>query len=150
MDINELIHEIYDLAGEECEKRNIRVAFRTDVAKAMVEGDRAKLKQVFLNLVKNAVEAVGENGVVSLTSTVKNKEVEISISDSGCGIPEKHWKKVFSPFFTTKKHGTGLGLSVSKSILENHPGCTFAFESEQGKGTTFKVRMPVVRVEVNS
>jgi two-component system sensor kinase FixL len=149
MDINELLHEIYELVREDCEKKHIRVEFRTDDAKVIVNGDRAKLEQVFLNLMKNAVEAVDEDGLVTLSSSVKAKEVEISISDSGCGIAEQNREKVFSPFFTTKKHGTGLGLSVSKSILENHPGCSFGFESEQGKGTTFKVSMPVSRVEMN-
>jgi len=149
MDINELAREIYELVREDCGRRNIRVLFRTDGEKVMVEGDRAKLKQVFINLVKNALEAVDEKGEVSLASTVKGQQVEISVSDSGSGIPQEHRDKVFSPFFTTKKHGTGLGLSVSKSILENHPGCSFGFESEQGKGTTFTVNMPVLRVETN-
>ena len=148
MDINELIHHIYQLVREDCEKRNIRAEFRTDAAKVIVNGDRAKLEQVLLNLTKNAVEAVGENGSITLSSSVKGKEVEISISDSGGGIPEQNQGKVFSPFFTTKKDGTGLGLSVSKSILESHPGCSLGFESEQGRGTTFKVTMPVLRVEI--
>jgi two-component system sensor kinase FixL len=150
MDINELLRETYELVKDDCERKNIEVEFRTDAAKVVVDGDRAKLKQVFLNLLKNAVEAVDKGGQVILSSTVKNQKVEISISDNGRGIPEKHRNKVFSPFFTTKKHGTGLGLSVSKSILENHPGCSFGFESEEGKGTTFNVKMPVLRVELNS
>lgn len=149
MDINELIHKIYQLVKEDCGRRHIRVEFKADAAKVIINGDRAKLEQVLLNLVKNAIEAVDENGLVILSSSVKGKEVEISISDSGGGIPEQNREKVFSPFFTTKRHGTGLGLSVSKSILEDHPGFSLGFESEQGKGTTFKVKMPVSRVEMN-
>ena len=149
MDINDLLGEIDQLVREDCKKKNIRLEFRTDDAKVIVNGDREKLEQVFLNLMKNAVEAVGEKGLVTLSSSIRGKEVEITISDTGCGIPEQNREKVFSPFFTTKKHGTGLGLSVSKSILESHPGCSVGFESEQGKGTAFKVKMPVLRVETN-
>ena len=149
MDINDLLGEIDQLVEEDCKKRNIRLEFRTDDAKVIVNGDREKLEQVFLNLMKNAVEAVGEKGLVTLSSSIRGKEVEITISDTGSGIPEQNREKVFSPFFTTKKHGTGLGLSVSKSILESHPGCSVGFESEQGKGTAFKVKMPVLRVETN-
>lgn len=147
MDINELIHDIYQLVREECRKKNIRLEVSTDAAKVFVNGDRAKLEQVLLNLTKNAIEAVGDEGRVTVSSSVNDTIVEVSISDSGCGISEKNQEKVFSPFFTTKKQGTGLGLSVSKSILESHPGCSLGFESEQGKGTTFTVKMPVSRVE---
>jgi len=148
MNINELLHEIYELVREDCENKNIELDFRADAAKVMVNGDRGKLKQVLINLVKNAVEAVSKEGLVRLSSTVKNTKVEISISDNGCGIPERYRGKVFSPFFTTKKQGTGLGLSVSKSIVESHQGCSLEFESEEGKGTTFKVNMPTLRVEL--
>lgn len=149
MDINELLREIYELVREESERKNIRVVFEPVKAKVFVDGDQAKLKQVFLNLMKNALEAVEQGGRVGLSSNLKGKAVEITISDSGCGIPEGNRDKVFSPFFTTKKEGTGLGLSVSRSILESHPGCTLGFESEQGTGTTFTVKMPVSRVETD-
>lgn len=147
MDINELLRETYELVREDCAGKNIQVGFHARDAGIVVEGDRSKLKQVFLNLLKNAVEAVSDGGTVSLSSTLKGRKVEIRIIDSGRGIPEEHREKVFSPFFTTKKHGTGLGLSVSRSILENHPGFSFGFETEKGKGTTFTVTMPVSRLE---
>jgi two-component system sensor kinase FixL len=146
MDINEVLREIYELVREDCERRNIQVKLRTDVSEVVVSGDREKLKQVFLNFLKNAVEAIERDGLIVLSSTVKGKEVEINISDNGCGIPQEQRERIFTPFFTTKKQGTGLGLSISKSILESHPGCSLGFESEKGRGTTFKVNMPVLRV----
>ena len=70
-------------------------------------------------------------------------QVEIRLSDNGCGISEDKQDKIFAPFFTTKKHGTGLGLSISKSIIEDHRGSSLTLKSQEGKGTVFKITMPV-------
>ena len=75
-----------------------------------------------------------------------DQHVEITIADDGCGITEEDKKMIFSPFFTRKSSGTGLGLSISKNIIEDHKGSSFTFTSEEGKGTTFKIRMPVYRI----
>jgi two-component system sensor kinase FixL len=145
MDINQLLLEVYELVKEDCRRKNIRVDLRKSGEKAMVKGDRGKLEQVLLNLAKNAIEAMVAGGNLLLSSLQKGNEVEISIADDGCGISEEHRDKIFSPFFTTKKKGTGLGLSVSKSIVEDHPGSFLTFETQEGKGTTFKVTMPLSR-----
>jgi two-component system sensor kinase FixL len=143
MDITELLSEVYELVREDCGRKNIRVDLRKSGGKAMVKGDREKLEQVLLNLAKNAIEAMEGGGKLLLSSLRKENEVEISISDDGSGISEEQSDKIFSPFFTTKKNGTGLGLSVSKSIVEDHPGSSLTFESQVGKGTIFKVTMPL-------
>jgi signal transduction histidine kinase len=71
--------------------------------------------------------------------------VDIILTDNGCGIPKKDQAKIFAPFFTTKKQGSGLGLGISKSIIEEHEGCSFTVQSQEGKGTTFKIHMPIHR-----
>jgi signal transduction histidine kinase len=102
---------------------------------------------VFLNLVKNSIEAMEEGGNLTVKSQVNLDLVEITVTDDGTGIPEEDQEKIFSPFFTTKKQGTGLGLSISKRIINEHEGSSFALESEVGKGTVFKITMPAHGVE---
>jgi two-component system sensor kinase FixL len=143
MDITDLLSEVYELVKEECRRKNIRVDLRRSGGGATVKGDRAKLEQVLLNLAKNAIEALEGGGNLILTSLRKENEVEISVADDGSGIQEESRERIFSPFFTTKKKGTGLGLSVSKSIVEAHSGSSLTFESQEGKGTIFKVTMPL-------
>jgi two-component system, LuxR family, sensor kinase FixL len=147
MDINELLKEVYELVRDDCESKDIRVSFNPGPEKMVVTGDREKLKQVLLNLAKNAAEATIKGGSISLRTSRKESKVEITVADEGCGITDEEKDKVFAPFFTTKKGGTGLGLSVSKCIVEDHPDSTLTFESEKGKGTVFKVTMPLSGVK---
>jgi PAS domain S-box-containing protein len=145
VDIHSLLKEVHDLIKSDCRARKIQASFETDGGKAIVKGDREKLKQVFLNLASNGVEAMEKGGHLSLRSHVKADQVEITIVDEGRGIPKEEQEKIFSPFYTTKRHGTGLGLSISKSIIEDHDGGSFFVESEEGKGTRFTVSMPLVK-----
>jgi two-component system sensor kinase FixL len=147
MDVNALLKEVHDLMKEDCKKRSIRPEFKTDREEVFVEGDRAKLEQVLLNLAKNAVESMEQGGKLSFVSGLKQGVVKISISDEGVGIPEEEQEKIFSPFYTTKKQGTGLGLSICKGIIEDHPGSSLSFTSKEGKGSTFVIAMPVSRPE---
>ena len=106
-----------------------------------MEADKPKLKQVLLNLVKNAIEAIEKGGNLSIQSQVHDNKAEISIVDDGPGIPESAKEKIFTPFFTTKKQGTGLGLCVSKRIIEDHPDASFSVKSQKGKGTVVTIAM---------
>ena len=142
IDLNSLIREVYSLVKDDCEGNQIRVEIKTYKKPIIIEGDRAKLKQVFLNLVKNSAEAMENGGNLSIQSRLAGGLVEITITDDGCGIPENDQEKIYSPFFTTKKHGTGLGLSISTNIIEDHEGSSFSLKSEEGKGTVFKITMP--------
>jgi two-component system sensor kinase FixL len=143
VDINSLLLEVQDLIKSNCRAKKIHSHFKTSGGRAVVKGDRERLKQVFLNLVNNSMEAMEKGGRLSVESDVKGDHVEIRIVDEGCGIAEKEREKIFSPFYTTKKHGTGLGLSISKSIIEDHAGSALTVESEEGKGTAFTVSMPL-------
>lgn len=145
IDIHSLLQEVYLLVKEDCERKNIRTGFKADKEPAIVEGDRGKLKQVFLNLVKNSIEAMEKGGNLKMESKLSGDMVEINVADDGCGISEDDLEKIFSPFFTTKGHGTGLGLSISKSIIEYHEGGSLTLKSQGGKETVFNVTMPAHR-----
>lgn len=145
VDIKGLLEKVFSLVQEECERHNIQTQVTLDERALTVSGDRGRLEQVFLNLVKNAIEAMERGGKISIQSRLSGDKVEIMVTDQGCGISEQDRDKVFSPFFTTKKHGTGLGLCISKRIIEDHGGSSFFLESEEGKGTTFKIRLPLYR-----
>ncbi len=140
--MNSLLEEVVSLVKHDCRERNIIAEFADKGHPLYFEGDKDKLKQVFLNLAKNAIEAMAEGGRLHIRSKKKNGFIETTISDEGCGIPECDRDKIFSPFFTTKEQGTGLGLSISKSIVEAHEGSSFTMKSKEGKGTTFRITMP--------
>ena len=126
-----------------------------DPSLPQLEGEEDRLKQVFLNLIKNAVEAIPEGGVVRLVTRVVSDylvktapgsepclTIIIEIIDSGPGIPADEQKKLFTPFYTTKKKGSGLGLPLSLKIIEDHGG-TIKVLSEMGKSTTLQVFLPI-------
>lgn len=110
-----------------------------------VSGDAGALNQVFLNLLKNAVEAIdGGGGTVTLRGAQKGDAIVVKIHDDGPGIAPELRDRLFEPFFSTKRagRGTGLGLSISQRIVQEHGG-RIEVESELGQGTTFTVHLPV-------
>ncbi len=141
-DMNELLQEVAYIIKDDCKKKNIILEIDLSNEMAIVLGDRDKLKQVLINLVKNSIDAMEHDGNLSIQSNILDDKININISDDGCGIPEENRKKIFSPFFTTKKTGTGLGLSISKKIIEDHPGCSLSINENKEKGTLFKIIMP--------
>jgi signal transduction histidine kinase len=112
----------------------------SDSTKLNVDAD--KFKRVFVNLIKNALDALPDGGTISLVSKEANDQVEIIFSDNGTGIPEDVLPKIFSPLFTTKAQGMGFGLAICKRIVEAHGG-TIAVQTAKGNGTTFTVTLPV-------
>jgi two-component system, LuxR family, sensor kinase FixL len=145
VNINILLREIFSLSTEDCKSAAITLQLETPEDPLFVEGDSEKLKQVFLNLVKNSMEAMESGGSLTIGSRRLAERVEITISDNGPGIQPKDRDKLFTPFFTTKRRGTGLGLSVSKKIIEEHSGGTLDLVSEEGKGTNVKISLPLLR-----
>lgn len=108
-----------------------------------IHGNFDALKQVFLNLVLNAIQAMDKNGgTLGIEALTSDGALSIIIRDTGMGIPEKHLKKVFNPFFTTKKDGTGMGLALTHNIVNDHAG-SIDIESNPGKGTSVKVVFPI-------
>ena len=104
--------------------------------------DPEKLKQVFINVISNGLQAMDDGGAITISSESIPGGVEIRIKDEGIGIPVENLGNIFEPFFTTRKTGSGLGLSISYKIIEAHKGDISAFSSP-GRGTTFIIRLPV-------
>lgn len=111
-----------------------------------LEADDVQIRQVFTNLIVNAIQAMADGGVLTLRTMVHGdvEKVAVEISDTGCGIAPENLKKIFTPFHTTKPAGTGLGLSVSYGIVKDHGGA-IEVRSEPGKGATFRVVLPVLQ-----
>ncbi|THE13506.1 two-component sensor histidine kinase [Bacillus timonensis] len=125
--------------------KNIEVDLKMDESFPLVECDEKQMKQVFLNLIKNGFESMPEGGKLSIKgSQVDENKVSIKICDDGCGIPSDILEKLFQPFFTTKDYGTGLGLMVSRKIIEDHHG-KIDIESKEGKGTTVEILLPITQ-----
>jgi signal transduction histidine kinase len=141
-DVNEAIESVLTLTAQEARKAGVTVEKRLDSSIGKRSLDAGMLKQAFLNLILNAVQAMPEGGTLAVESALIGRTIVVKISDTGIGIPEENRKKLFSPFFTTKKNGTGLGLAITYRIIENHRG-SIDVASEPGKGTTFTVRIPV-------
>jgi two-component system sensor kinase FixL len=143
VNIAEVLEEVFSLAKGDFKKHKIRAELKLDNDALIVAGDKGRLKQVFLNLVKNAIEAMEGGGRLSIQSNLSGDRVEIVVTDDGCGMAEGEKEKIFSPFFTTKSHGTGLGLCISKRIIDRHKGSSFSVQSQEGVGTSFKIGLPV-------
>lgn len=145
-DINEIINRTLVLISHDLELKEIQLKGKLEPDLPKVRCDFRQIQQVLLNLIINASEAIENGGVLSISAMLseKNGFLEIAISDTGCGISEQDQKNIFEPFFTTKEEGkgVGLGLSVVYGIITNHNG-SIEVESEVGKGSTFKVLLPV-------
>ena len=113
-----------------------------------VTADEIQLKQVFSNIILNAIQAMSDKGVLTITGHQKDTLVEVGIFDTGKGIPKENLNKIFEPLFSTKAQGTGLGLSVCQRIIEMHQG-NIDIESETEKGTKFFVQLPITYHEGN-
>jgi two-component system NtrC family sensor kinase len=146
VDINRTLNETVDFLENESRFRNIDIQLDPQPDLPRIMSDSAQLQQVFLNIINNAIDAIGKGGEIRLRTTFldKNNELMIEISDNGPGIPKENLGKIFDPFFTTKEvgQGTGLGLSIVYSIIEKLGG-RIMVASEEGKGTTFTIYMPV-------
>jgi signal transduction histidine kinase len=145
VNIKEVLEKICSLVKDECAKKNIRSELKIDENAFLVNGDAGKLQQVFLNLVKNSIEAMENGGNLSIRTQVAGDEVDITVSDDGCGIPNEHMDKILECFFTSKSYGTGLGLCISKKFIDEHEGSCLSVKSEEGRGTTVNVILPLYR-----
>jgi len=148
VDINQLLGETVTFLENEAHFREIRIQTAYDSHLPRITTDQAQLQQVFLNIIDNAIDAIGKSGSIFIMTNYNSGtpgEVVIEISDTGPGIPKDIIGRIFDPFFTTKaaNEGTGLGLSISYSIIEKLGG-RIAVTSREGKGTTFTIRLPAV------
>jgi signal transduction histidine kinase len=146
VDVNEVIGEIIGLLRSEAGRHAISI--HTELASELphVMADRVQLQQVFMNLVRNGIDAINAaetTGDVTITTRRNGlDQMLILIRDTGIGLPAEHPDKVFDAFFTTKPQGTGMGLSISRSIIESHGGRLWA-AGNTDRGTTFHFTLPI-------
>lgn len=152
VDINDLVNKsLYIIEGQAL-FQNIKIVrqFSNNIPKTVA--DNSQLQQVFMNIIMNAAEAMGESGTLTLKTSLngKGKYISIDFMDTGHGILEKDMKQLFEPFFTTKEvgKGTGLGLAISYSIIQKHGG-TIDVKSKPDEGAIFTVRLPIKRETQN-
>jgi signal transduction histidine kinase len=143
--VSQILDESLKLMSDSFKQRNIAVEKKLDpgLPEILVDGD--KLRQVFLNLLRNAFEAMENGGkinlAVSTTGDGPGRKIKIRISDNGCGIPEKDWENIFEPFFSMKSSGFGLGLANARKIIEQHKG-TVRVVKKRSPGTAFEILIP--------
>jgi two-component system NtrC family sensor kinase len=141
--INDAVAEALSFIEREASFRGIDLVRELDPELPVTKSDRAQLQQVFLNLLNNALDAVGDGGRITVSSRLGAGAVEVTVADDGSGIPPELHDRIFDPFFTTKApgEGSGLGLSICHTIMKGLDG-SLTFESEPGQGTIFTVRVP--------
>lgn len=141
VDLNRLLLMTLELLNHRIGRQGIKVHNHLkDIP--LVQADPDRMEQLFLNLFLNAMDAMEPGGRITLASGVEEGKVEISIADTGPGIPKEDWERIFQPFVTTKEGGTGLGLTISRRIAEEHGG-GIRVHSRPGRGATFTVFLPV-------
>jgi signal transduction histidine kinase len=141
LEINASVAEIVESMHVEAERSGVAIETRYAQDPVVIAGDRFALGRVYRNLITNAIQATAAGGRVSIATARDGDHVEISVTDTGSGIPADRLSKVFDDFVTTKRRGLGLGLAISKRIVEQLDG-TITVESEVGRGTSFTMRFP--------
>jgi signal transduction histidine kinase len=138
----DLLKEVLEIAKPQLLKSNIRLATLLPIDVPEVYVDRALLKQAVLNLVLNAAEAMPTGGQLRLVLSRRGEMAEITVGDTGNGIPQENQQKIFQLFFTTRPGGSGIGLASTFRIVQLHNG-SIDFTSEVGRGTTFRIELPL-------
>ncbi len=138
-----IINKVAKLLESELTSNRVRLSIKCEASNIKINCEENLMKQVFLNLVKNSIEAMPQGGIISISVSVTDTEVFIHFKDEGIGIPEENLMKLRVPFFTTKENGNGLGLMVSYKIIENHNG-KIQVESEENVGTTITLILPAI------
>jgi PAS domain S-box-containing protein len=140
--LNDIARETIELLRPEIENREQTIEDKLARQLPSAPLDPAQLKQVLVNLLKNAMQAMSKGGVLTVQTGSAAEGVWISIADTGCGIPQDQLNRIFEPFFTTKKKGSGLGLMIVQRIVREHGGL-IKLESHVGQGTTFRIWLPL-------
>jgi len=145
-DLNQVLQEVMYFLKYEALKRSIKIVEDFDYRLPPIAADANRLKQVFINLVMNAFQAMEGGGSLLLrSSSSEERFASVQVADTGSGIPQKTLSRIFEPFYTTKKtaKGTGLGLFITKKIVKSFSG-TISVESSEGEGTCFTITFPVI------
>lgn len=143
IDPKEFAFDLKDTLLPELLRRHIPLLIKLDDTFPDFYGDPVRLKQAFLNLIKNAMESIDGRGRIDLKVFVHDLRLMIAVKDNGCGIPPEEQANIFRPFVTNKKDGTGLGLPIVRRIITAHHG-TIHLKSTVGKGTEFQIHLPLL------
>ena len=144
MDVNMLVEDTCDKLKPLLEENGINLNLDLIDDDIYINGDYNRLSQVLINIVKNSIEALGNDGNIIITSNIKNNKCYLEIKDNGCGMDKEVLEKIKEPFFTTKKRGAGLGVSLIYEIIEAH-NAKISYSSEYNKGTTVNLVFSMYR-----
>ena len=139
-DFEALLDGVTEMFEDTFEVQHVSLKRRQDPKTPLVSFDSQQMRQVIINLIQNALEAMPQGGELTLATRVKPPHLEVSISDTGQGMPPEVKANIFQPYFTTKEKGTGLGLAITQNILQEHGG-SIAVDSAPGQGTTFTLKI---------
>jgi signal transduction histidine kinase len=143
VNINDVLNEVITITRPKIDRSGISLIEKYSNSLPDITGTHDALKQVFLNIMLNAIQAMdGSGGELTVETSAYNRSVQVIIRDTGVGIPEENLKKIYDPFFTTKKDGTGMGLALTHNIINDHSG-KIDIDSTPGSGTTVKVKFPL-------
>ncbi len=145
IDINYLLENIIEELHLLINSKNIKLKYQITKEEIFIEGDYNRLKQVFINIVKNSIEAIKEKGTITITTHSLKDKYYIEIEDTGSGMDEYTLSKVKEMFFTTKVKGSGLGVSLSNEIIKAHNG-SIDYTSKQNKGTKVTIKLPTITI----
>jgi two-component system sensor histidine kinase HydH len=142
VDLNSLLEELVDFFAPQAQLNRVQVRFKPQPGEVRVSIDPRLIKQTVLNLMLNALQAMGGGGELILSASLSNSSAVIDVIDTGPGIPADEQEKIFQAYYSTKKGGTGLGLAMARRIVEEHGG-QIGVRSEVGKGSDFFIRLPL-------
>ncbi|MGH7972001.1 MAG: two-component system sensor histidine kinase NtrB, partial [Limisphaerales bacterium] len=140
--LNEVVLRTFELLEPELENRGLHVRTRLARQLPLSPLDAVQIQQVLVNLIKNAMQAMTKGGTLTLQTGEGSEGVWVSVADTGGGIPQDQLNRIFEPFYTTKKKGSGLGLMIVQRIVRAHAG-RIELESQVGRGTTFRIWLPL-------
>ena len=139
--LNDVVDKTVELLRPELENRGLTVKVRTARQLTATPIDATQMQQVLVNLIKNAMQAMSRDGTLTLQTGEGSDGVWVSVADTGGGIPQEQIARIFEPFYTTKKKGSGLGLMIVQRIVRAHGG-KIEVESRVGQGTNFRIWLP--------
>jgi two-component system sensor kinase FixL len=145
LSVAEILGSVGALAKGEAERAGVAIEIRDETRNGRVMADRIQIEQAMLNLIRNSVEALSETAVgprrLEIVARSRNDQIEIDFADTGPGVPAELMERLFQPFATSKSHGMGLGLTISRSIVEAHGGRLW-YLPRDGGGSVFRITLP--------
>lgn len=141
-DINVLLESVYEAFKILGKSKNIKIIYNNKNDEIYINGDYHRLEQVLVNIIKNSIESITDDGIIELAVEIVNKKIEVLVKDNGIGMTKEELERITEMFYTTKKDGTGLGVALSKEIMLAHNG-NIKYESEKGVGTICIMTLPI-------